>query len=373
MSVSDKALEMGDAAEQIAQARAFIYEQAIVYQVRANVLFSRQELARAMSTISRGVRFCGRHGQFKSLGRFYFLASAIYYSGGDYRRCLTYLQKSTQVAERLGDEFLACGNVIRFAMIHHGLGEYGNALRYLDRAENMLENTGRDEEVVLVSLARLDICLDLGMDEADRLVAELRGVGDEIRLNRRGYYHFLLGRRYEAAGDNALARTNYDVARELFIRGDIADDTFMATAALARLSCRMGDEDSCDAHLAYLEKEAPNVESDNVRALFGLAKLEHATRHVRDDRSLYVVAESSEVDRRTITEVYTQLIIDAVLFRAWRRLGEREKSLEAFRRFHASVKKVLANLSDRSLASCFLAQPAISEPLREFKEFQGEK
>lgn len=364
LGVDDEALASAKKAEAVARANQFNYELSVIYHARANIQFGSQQLTEAMRTIAAGIRFCSRHRVHKRLGDLYFEASSVYFSMGEYDRCINYLGKALRVAERIGESRSVGVYLTRFAMIHQGLGQYGNALRFIDRAEQVWKMFGSTEEAFLLKLVSFDIALDLGREDTVSIKETLKKMVriTELTPSVEGYYQLLMGRYFEGVGSLEDAHRSYSVALSGYEKASIEDDALVAAIGLARTSLRMGDTSGYAKYMAYAREKVALVESSNTTAQFTMMLLEESL--FSGGTTDVALMRKCEDDRSRVTEVIVQLRYDSLLCRAWRTSGNSDLASRAFRRFSSIVKKLVANLPNRDYANQFLKQEYIAQLLK---------
>jgi len=365
--------EMSAAGQQCAMEAGLSYEIALTYQVRSELYLKELDLQRARSTIATAVRYAGKKRLHNILRGSYFQASALYFNAGDYERCERYLGKALGVAERLGDLRSSLSYLIRYAMIHQTRGLYGNALRYLGRAERLLDTVSGYGEETELRVMRLDVSLDLNTNDVDRMKerADAAITGDSSP-NRIGFYHFVVGRYFELSGDLGSARRSCESARAVYAEAGLRDDEARAIISLIRVLIAQGNRDECKRFVDELLQLVEGISYPDIVAEAHLAELRYHMAFAGLDDVITRVANECDVKRRSVQSVPTLLALEQELYLAWLRVGRNAEATESFDRFYACVRKVIANLPTREMASCFLARADISRTLSIFERTRAE-
>jgi hypothetical protein len=250
-------------------------------------------------------------------------------------------------------------------MIHHLRGEYGNTLKFLDRAVNVLRGESNTDGQNLVDLLRFEVSQDLNLADTHQRYRDLK---QQIELESRkylvgyflllqGYYFCRLGRLDEAAGSFASALEQFNATGQ-------RDDEARSLLSLARVALDRGDRSGYEGFAQRFKDLIRHVESKGLVAEYELLELTATL----DPELRRAKAEQCDVLQADLMEAIRSIEGNALLFHVWRGLSDNDRAERAFGRFYGNVKKMLSGLPSDEMREAFLARADISDVFRQYRD-----
>jgi tetratricopeptide (TPR) repeat protein len=320
--------------------------------------------------IRNGIRVAAKYRAKRSMCSMYFIASALYYESGDYRRAIKFLDKAIHVGKENVFPEWTYEWVLRYAYIYRQLGLYGNAVEKVESVTRAV-GTDRGHLQYLSSLtALLELFVMINSVRAEEVFPEVvraaRKVQSQMRL---AFYHRALARYYAKKSDIDRAISEFETARKLFSMTKMIDEEVSAGIAIASLLIAQNRLESANQFLHDLKPFCERIESKKIQAEFSILELKYCVAGGVEQRRIEHCIERCEKLRSQTRDVTLSMAIDAELFAALARIGNLVRASEVFDRYYGELRYIVGNLPGEYVGD-FVRDPrliAIIESYRHLK------
>ena len=298
------------------------------------------------------------------------LAASAYSEVGDHTRAIRCREKTVWLAQYLGQAALLASSWWRVAHYAERHGDFGNAIRYFDRAVTLLDEYSRPTDRVYAYVLHHDLHDFLGSQRSRLLAVAARkalrltsDIGEQGTLEILGAARLLRAEKFEDSYDA------YAKARRKCIKSGRKDEVMRAAAGQARASLFKGDTVECKKILA--ESEAAfrgfvNSDAEGQRCLTELL-YKYITRMSRRE-----LVQTLEYCEKRVDGAYmsTRLDLYVAMLRCYGRLGMNRDVTRTRDRYEDAIRGIVANLESPDLARQFLVAIGYGVVVAEYSSFE---
>ncbi|MEE9269774.1 MAG: protein kinase [Candidatus Krumholzibacteria bacterium] len=324
---------------------------------------------KARVALRDSIRLATKHRVYRRLCSMYFLASAVYYEEGNYKKALKHLDKAISIALNMGMIELMNDLMLRYALIYQNLGYYENAIHIAETVKNQVSREYRSEQYFYSLLVLFDLHISLKNEKAALLRTELERLKPNIEAKYRlALYHLLSGDYYYHQTLYREARQEYTNARSLYEAIEYVDDVARCTIRMAHTLVQQKRYRKAEQILERMESKIKRMESKDLRAEFYMAHLALCCERGGDTRQLLQYLEICEEARVLISDINILMRMNALLFRANLKLGELARAVIFFKYYHAQVREITGNLPNRDYITQFVKSREFQALVEEFRQ-----
>jgi tetratricopeptide (TPR) repeat protein len=328
----------------------------------------------ARSELKESIRMAHRRRAYDKLSSMYFLASAVYYEEGRYRRALRYLDKAVRVGVNMNMAQRVTDYMLRYAFIYQNMGQYGNAIRFAETARKRAAEANHDGQYFFALLILFDLHTSTSQSKASAFVAELKQLAASVKAKYQiALFHRLLGEFSLAQSLEDDAIHEFQTASRMYQSIGYDDDAARCQMRVAMVYTRRGDRKRSQQILRQVDERVYTMESQDLIAESYLAHLDHY-RVFGYKRHMFIgMLKLCDDIRPKISDINVALRMDALLHKCYSHLGDGEKQVHYLRSFHAIVRDIVSGLHDSEMIAQFLANEEVSAMLARYRALEGKK
>jgi tetratricopeptide (TPR) repeat protein len=333
-----------------------------------NQLFNKSLLAESKQLVRSAMAIASRANSYYHLSRLFFMASGVYYEEGSYENAIRYVNKALQLSVSLGLTEEVPELTTRLAMNCRNMGLYGNAIKYLERAQSTwVSKLDATKWAVLLSFG-----WDLHMEVNDKQVEEFRKRNEQFMADFegkhwRGYYWYNTGTYHYNRCELDRALNAMKTSKRLYLEGGVTDDAFRSGVQESSILIELGRFHEAKLVLTSLDRLRKGLESKNRQGEYHALRLAFHYYTRSNHRTLGRYIANCEEAARDVKEIPVLLAMETMMFRAKARLGDLQGAKRVFRARLGKIKKILSNMPDVKYASNFLSKRDEQLLMREFK------
>lgn len=324
----------------------------------------------ALTLVAGTLTIAHRHELYLRTNLLYRLAATAYQDLSELRKAIGCQQKAIALASSLGLAQFEAMSWNRLSEYERALGNFGNAIRYLERANAVMLDSSSEADRVSVDLAALGLHIWLLSPDKRQVVDRASWVEQVKDVNERGRYFMMMGNYWTDNGAWDKAHQCYLKATELLERAEFVDNLIMIRRARLRLALLSGETVQC-----LQERRAINAprlraaDSATGRLERNLALLEFAFCMRSDRRVILSLCNTCLQLCDASAEASTRLEGLALAFRALARSGDHARAEATFRKFYNLLRLATSNLEHRYVEG-FFTRLNLDELSREFDLIQ---
>ncbi|MCH7548915.1 MAG: protein kinase [Candidatus Krumholzibacteriota bacterium] len=326
---------------------------------------------KAKSSLKESIRLAHKHRFYDKLGAMYFLASAVYFEEGSYRRGLRYLDKAVRVSVNLGMTQRVTDYTLRYAFIYQNMGNYGNAIRFAETARRQASEHDHNEQYFLAVLILFDLHISLRNNGAESYVKELMGLlGNVVTKHRLAFFHSLMGEYYINKPSNDEAMQEFKIACKMYESIQYEDDAARCLMKIAVIHARNGDGKRAFLTLQRVDQQVYRMESENLNAECYMAHLNYHVLVEQNPEKYTDLLRLCEKVRPKISDINVAMKMDVLLSVGYREMGVAEKELKYLASYRDSVNDIVSSLPDENYVNQYLSSHEVSEVLAQYEEIK---
>ncbi len=341
--------------------------------IRAQMLNIRGKPRESLRLIARTLPIAHRHELYLRLNLLYRLAAASYQDLGLPWRSVASQRKAIELASTLGLRQFEAVSWSRLAEYERVVGNFGNTLRYLDKAASIIATSTYEADRAKLCLTVMQIHLWLRSPELESVVKDAFWVEHIKDANLRGRFCMLLGNYLTDKRDWKRASRYYQKAEVLLRRTGYMDHWITLRRSRLRFALRCGLKKQASSDFNALKardirtEDAPTSQLERTLGLLEFAFHNRSHWNLTSglcDASLAMCGEATDAMYR-----FEAL---PLLFRLFARKGRYADAEHVFARLHVLLKSTTSNLEDRYVSG-LMDRIELSVLAREYEQLQRRK
>jgi serine/threonine protein kinase/tetratricopeptide (TPR) repeat protein len=347
---------------QVTAEKAGDYEQLLsVSYSRILSLINSSLYEKAKKELRDAIRAANKHRLYRPLSSHYFLASALYYEEGNYKKSLAYLDKAVRVVTNLGMTKVVNDYMLRYALIYQNIGHYGNAIHFAETAAKQIGDGTKSGAYFFALLILFDLHNCLKHSRAEHYKAELDEIVSSVGAKYRvALYHHLSGDFHfdRLEMDNAIR--HYEFARSMYESISYDDDAVRCAVKIADIYVERRNVRKAWEILETLQGQVAKMESKNIVAEYHMARLRFAGLLPDDLTSWEKALRACETIRPQIRDKNVKLRMEGLLYWTYEKAGKTQEALVSINGFYAHLNEVVSNLPDSDYISQYVRSREIT-------------
>jgi len=311
--------------------------------------------------LREAIRTSNKHRLYRPLSSHYFLASALYYEEGNYRKSLAYLDKAVRVVTNLGMTKVVNDYMLRYALIYQNIGHYGNAIHFAQTAAKQIGDSAKSGAYFFALLILFDLHNCLKNSRAEHYKSELEEIVSGVSAKYRvALYHHLSGDFYFDRLETDEATKNYEAARSMYESIGYDDDAVRCAVKIAEIYVEQQNVRRAWEVLETLQGQVGKMESKNIVAEYHMARLRFASLLPEDLASREKALRACEKIRPLIRDKNVKLRMEGLLYWTYKKAKKSKKAIASINAFYAHLNEVVSNLPDSDYINQYVRSREIS-------------
>ena len=335
-------------ASERAQEDGYHDEFVLMSAIRAQERTIQGQPRESLQIIAGTLRVAHAHELHLRINLLYRLAAAVYQDLGQPRKATRSQQKAITLASTLGLTQFEGMSWIRLAQYERALGNFGNAIRYLEKASTVMEQSSHETERATLHLTKLHLHIWLRSPEAQEELHRGAWISRTMDVNERGRYFMMLGTYLTDTGNWERAWQCYGNASELLQRATFVDNLIMLGRARLRLALVSGLlKQSVKERRGLDAPRLRRADSTSGQLERNLAKLEFAFHRRMEWNTISQLTNACLRQCDESTEARIRLEGLSLVFRVLARNCRYDEAEATFAQFYMLLKSVTSNLHER--------------------------
>jgi tRNA A-37 threonylcarbamoyl transferase component Bud32/tetratricopeptide (TPR) repeat protein len=347
---------------QLTAEKAGDYEQLLaVSYSRILSLINSSLYEKAKRDLRDAIRTANKHRVYRPLSSLYFLASALYYEEGNYKKSLAYLDKAVRVVTNLGMTQLVNDYMLRYALIYQNIGHYGNAIHFAETAKKQLGDGDKTGSYFFALLILFDLHNCMNNTRADEYKAELDEIAPGVNAKYRvALYHHLTADYHFERLESKEAVKHYETARSMYQTIGYDDDAVRCAVKVAEIYVSQKNVRKSWEVLETLHGQIGKMESTNLIAEYYMARLRFHRLLPEDLASRQKTLLSCSEIRSLIRDKNVMLRMEGLLYWTYEEMNMPDNAAEAINAFYSHLNEIVSNLPTSDYISQYVRGREIS-------------